>query len=75
MTRLLEDDEKGVQNVDTPGGSQKVCIINESGLYHAVITSRKAEAKKFRKWVTSEVLPSIRKTGSYTVNVPKTFAK
>ena len=75
MTRLLEDDEKGVQNVDTPGGSQKVCIINESGLYHAVITSRKAEAKKFRKWVTSEVLPSIRKTGSYTVNVPKTFAE
>ena len=75
MTRLLEDDEKGVQNVDTPGGSQKVCIINESGLYHAVITSRKAEAKKVRKWVTSEVLPSIRKTGSYTVNVPKTFAE
>lgn len=61
----LDDDEKGVTNSDTLGGSQKLTIINESGLYALVLRSRKPEARKFAKWVTSEVLPAIRKTGGY----------
>lgn len=65
MTRMLDDDEKGTQIVRTPGGDQQMQVINESGLYHAVLKSRKPEAKPFRKWVTSEVLPAIRKTGRY----------
>ena len=64
-TRVLDDDEKGTHNVSTPSGNQEVTMINESGLYHLVLVSRKPEAKKFRKWVTAEVLPSIRKTGMY----------
>ena len=47
--------------------AREVSIINESGLYHLVLMSKKPEAKKFRKWVTEEVLASIRKTGSYSV--------
>lgn len=61
----LDYDEKGVASIDTPGGQQEVTIINESGLYSLILTSRKPEAKRFKKWVTSEVLPTIRKTGSY----------
>ena len=63
MGRNLDDDEKGTHIVRTPGGEQTVVIINESGLYSAILKSRKPEAKAFKKWVTSEVLPSIRKTG------------
>lgn len=62
----LDDDEKGVVITDTLGGKQETSTINESGMYSLVLTSRKPEAKKFKKWVTSEVLPSIRKTGSYS---------
>lgn len=61
----LDSDEKGVSQIDTPGGLQNVNIINESGLYNVILRSDKPEAKPFRKWVTSEVLPSIRKTGGY----------
>lgn len=61
----LDDDERGSVVVDTLGGRQEVTAINESGLYSLTLTSRKPEAKKFKKWVTSEVLPQIRKTGSY----------
>ena len=64
-TRVLDDDEKGTHNVSTPFGDQEMNVINESGLYHLVLVSRKPEAKKFRKWVTAEVLPSIRRTGAY----------
>lgn len=64
-SRHLDDDEKGTQIVRTPGGDQKLTIISESGLYALVLRSRKPEARKFAKWVTSEVLPSIRQTGSY----------
>jgi prophage antirepressor-like protein len=64
--RHLDDDEKGVISNDTLGGKQQVSVVNESGLYALVLRSRKPEAKKFTKWVTSEVLPSIRKTGTYT---------
>ena len=65
-SRHLDDDEKGTQIVRTLGGAQKLTIINESGLYALVLRSRKPEARKFAKWVTSEVLPAIRKTGQYT---------
>ena len=61
----LDDDEKGSAIVRTPGGDQKLTVINESGLYALVLRSRKPEARKFAKWVTSEVLPAIRKTGKY----------
>lgn len=65
----LDEDEKGVSTTDTLGGPQKMTIISESGLYALVFKSRKAEAKKFRRWVTSEVLPAIRQTGRYAVPV------
>lgn len=68
MARSLDDDERGTQIVRTPSGDQTMLVINESGLYHAILMSRKSEAKAFKKWVTSEVLPSIRRTGSYTAN-------
>lgn len=61
----LDEDEKGRHTMTTPGGSQEVSIINESGLYALILTSRKPEAKKFKKWVTSEVLPALRRTGRY----------
>lgn len=61
----LDDDEKGVLNVDTPGGAQEMNVVNESGVYNLIFTSRKPQAKAFRRWVTDEVLPSIRKTGHY----------
>ena len=62
---LLEEDEKGVHNMDTPSGQQEMTIINEPGLYSLVLRSRKPEAKKFKRWITHEVLPAIRRTGSY----------
>ena len=68
---LLDDDEKGVNTIDTPSGKQEMSIINESGLYTLILRSRKSEAKRFRKWVTSEVLPAIRKTGAYSLTITK----
>lgn len=65
MTRNLDDDEKGAHIVPTLGGDQAVLTINESGLYTAILKSRRKEAKRFKKWVTSTVLPSIRKHGGY----------
>lgn len=70
MTRNLDDDEKGRQIVPTLGGAQEMSTISESGLYSAILTSRKPEAKRFKKWVTSEVLPSIRRTGGYKGGQP-----
>ena len=67
ISSRLEPDEKGVTLVDTLGGAQQMTIINESGLYTVILRSDKPQAKPFRKWVTSEVLPSIRKHGSYSV--------
>ena len=61
----LDDDEKGRYSVPTPGGEQATWIINESGLYHVILRSDKPEAAPFRRWVTNDVLPAIRKTGSY----------
>ena len=63
----LDEDEKGSTIITTLGGDQKVSVINESGLYSLILRSRKPEAKVFKKWVTSEVLPAIRKTGSYSL--------
>jgi prophage antirepressor-like protein len=63
----LDPDEKGVHSSDTPGGIQQTAFVNESGLYSLIGSSRKPEAKKFKKWVNSEVLPSIRKTGRYDI--------
>ena len=65
VSNRLEADEKGVTLVDTLGGAQQVTIINESGLYAVILRSDKPQAKTFRKWVTNEVLPSIRKHGAY----------
>jgi prophage antirepressor-like protein len=64
-TTRLDDDEKGVISADTPGGKQQVSAVSESGLYALIFTSRKPEAKRFRKWVTATVLPSLRKHGRY----------
>ena len=61
----LDEDERASVVVDTLGGPQNMSAVNESGLYTLVFKSRKPEAKAFRKWVTSEVLPAIRKTGQY----------
>lgn len=61
----LDDDEKGTHSVSTLGGIQKMSVVNEEGLYGLVMTSRKPEAKQFKRWVKHEVLPSIRKTGGY----------
>ncbi len=68
MVRMLDDDEKGVHDLHTPGGQQQATIISESGLYACILRSQRPEARAFRKWVTSEVLPAIRKTGTYTVD-------
>ncbi|WP_051189900.1 BRO-N domain-containing protein [Laribacter hongkongensis] len=75
MLRHLDDDEKGVHIVDTLGGPQDVATISESGLYSAILKSRKPEAKRFKKWVTAEVLPAIRKTGSYAAPAPSPAPK
>lgn len=64
----LDEDEKGISSIDTLGGDQSVAIVNESGLYSLILGSRKPEAKPFKKWITSEVIPSIRKTGEYSIN-------
>lgn len=61
----LDDDERRGSPVPTPSGIQQMVVVNESGLYHLIFQSRKEEAKVFRKWVTSEVLPALRRTGRY----------
>lgn len=65
VANRLDEDEKGICSIDTLGGNQNFIIINESGLYTVILRSDKPEAKKFQKWVTKEVLPSIRKHGLY----------
>lgn len=69
--RLDEDERNQIPLTDSLGRKQETTIINESGLYNVILRSDKPEAKPFRKWVTSEVLPSIRKTGSYAL--PKDY--
>lgn len=65
VARLDDDERDGVHTVDAIGRQQLTNVINESGLYALIFTSRKEQAKRFRKWVTAEVLPTIRKTGRY----------
>lgn len=73
----LDDDEKGITTNDTPGGQQEMSIVSEAGLYSLILRSRKPEAKAFKRWITHEVLPAIRKTGGYgqwnLPRVPKSF--
>lgn len=75
--RLLDDDEKGVHSVHTPGGVQRVAVVNEPGLYSLILRSRKPQARAFKRWITHEVLPTIRRTGSYgaaeTYEIPRTL--
>jgi len=66
--KRLDNDEKGIDSIDTLGGAQEMSVINESGLYNLILGSRKPEAKRFKHWVTHEVLPTIRKTGTYSVS-------
>lgn len=76
LAKVLDEDEKGVAIVYTPGGDQQVSIVNESGLYSLILRSRKPEAKRFKRWVTHDVLPAIRKTGSYSLepaSLPRTL--
>lgn len=61
----VDDEDKGVTKCYTPGGDQDMTIINESGLYSLVLSSKLPTARKFRRWVTSEVIPSIRRSGGY----------
>lgn len=68
MCRRLDDDERGTRLLRTTSGDQEMSVINESGLYNAILGSNKPDAKKFKKWVTAEVLPSIRKYGAYAVS-------
>ena len=63
----VDDDDKVVHSMDTLGGTQEMIIINESGMYSLILSSKLPNAKKFKRWVTSEVLPAIRKNGSYSV--------
>lgn len=66
---LLDEDERGVHTVDTLGGPQSVTTINEPGLYSLILRSRKPEARAFKRWITHDVLPTIRKTGRYGSDV------
>lgn len=71
----LDEDEKDVVSTDTLGGMQNVSVVNEPGLYSLILGSRKPEAKQFKRWITHEVIPSIRKTGGYMIpqTMPETL--
>ncbi len=69
----LDADERGSLKVDTLGGKQEMATVNEYGLYSLVLSSRKPEAKEFKRWITHDVLPALRKTGSYSMNIPQTL--
>lgn len=64
----VDEEDKGVTKMETPGGKQNIIIINESGLYSLILGSKLESAKKFKRWVTSEVLPTIRKSGNYSMS-------
>lgn len=68
--RGLDEDEKGAVTIRTPGGPQSLSVVNEFGLFSLILRSRKPDAQRFKRWVTHEVLPAIRKTGSYSVARP-----
>ena len=64
----VDEDDKGVSKCDTPGGKQDLVIINESGMYSLILSSKLPQAKEVKRWVTSEVLPTIRKHGLYATD-------
>jgi anti-repressor protein len=65
--RGLDEDEKGLSPIETPGGTQNMAVVNESGMYALIVRSDKPNAKPFRRWVTGDVLPALRRTGRYDV--------
>ena len=65
VSKKVDDEDRGVAKMETPSGVQEMTIINESGLYSLILSSKLETAKKFKRWVTSEILPSIRQTGNY----------
>lgn len=65
VSKKVDEEDKGVAKIETPSGTQEMTVINESGLYSLILGSKLQSAKKFKRWVTSEVLPAIRKTGTY----------
>lgn len=71
LAKHVCSEDKGVAECDTLGGKQKLGIINESGLYTLIFGSKLESAQRFKHWVTSEVLPAIRKTGGYQMQIPK----
>ncbi|SEB15958.1 Phage antirepressor protein KilAC domain-containing protein [Thalassobacillus cyri] len=71
----LDADEKATSVIPTQFGDKEMNLVNESGLYSLIFRSRKKEAKQFKRWVTHEVLPSIRKNGSYNPQVPQSFSE
>lgn len=75
VVQRLTKDVLSKYPLETDGGKQMANFVNEDGLYDIILDSRKPEARAFRKWITSEVLPSIRKTGKYSTGVPQSFAE
>ena len=69
LRKHVDDEDKGVAKCDTLGGTQKTTLINESGLYALILSSKLEQARAFKHWVTSEVLPAIRQTGRYEMTM------
>jgi anti-repressor protein len=74
IAKLVDLENKGVADLATPGGTQSAAVLEEAGIYQLIFSSKLPSAKKFQQWVFSEVLPSIRKTGTYSI-VPKTYSE
>lgn len=68
MTRRLDEDEKGTRSMRTPGGEQQVSVISEAGLYNAILGSKVPGAREFKRWVTHDVLPALRRDGAYVAS-------
>ncbi len=72
VRKHVDKEDRGISKMETPSGMQEATIINESGLYSLILRSKLESAKKFKRWVTADVLPSIRKTGIYALHIPLT---
>lgn len=68
IRKRVDEEDRGISKMETPSGIQEMTIINESGLYSLIFGSKLDSARKFKRWVTSEVLPTLRKTGTYSVS-------
>lgn len=66
VRKRVDEEDRGISKLETPSGMQDTIVINESGLYSLILSSKLPSAKKFKRWVTSEVIPAIRKNGSYS---------